>query len=312
MRYSFIIPVLLCGAMSLQAQSKHIKFTSNKKAPVNLEHIESWFTYVPSTTYKAEDERTISAKGFFMMRFETPNMLYRLFVNDLKASGKLVELEKALPDTNSWFSGLDPYKEYYFRHPAYDKFPVVQVSREGVKLFCDWLNEKIKTVSLKTWKNKKVTFRLPTEIEWMVAAAGDNPEAIYAWKGNYLRNRDAYGKKNLGGFTGDYHANFCTINDNQVARNEKGELMITDESRNQMTGGLMDNVFITAPVLSYWENGYGLFNMCGNVREMVQEEGFTKGGGWIDPGADLRIVARNTFQKEGFPCEGFRLVAEVE
>ena len=66
------------------------------------------------------------------------------------------------------------------------------------------------------------------------------------------------------------------------------------------------------PVICYWPNAYGIFCMTGNVREMVQEEGFSKGGGWIDPGGECMIDFRNTYQREGFPCEGFRLVAEVE
>jgi formylglycine-generating enzyme required for sulfatase activity len=68
---------------------------------------------------------------------------------------------------------------------------------------------------------------------------------------------------------------------------------------------------ITAPVLNYWPNAYGLFCMTGNVREMVQEEGFTKGGSWFDPGGECTIEFRNTYHKEGYPCEGFRIIAVV-
>jgi hypothetical protein len=51
--------------------------------------------------------------------------------------------------------------------------------------------------------------------------------------------------------------------------------------------------------------------MTGNVREMVQEEGFTKGGSWFDPGGECTIEFRNTYHKEGYPCEGFRIIAVV-
>ena len=71
-------------------------------------------------------------------------------------------------------------------------------------------------------------------------------------------------------------------------------------------------VDITAPVNNYWPNAYGLYCMTGNVREMVQEEGFTKGGSWLDPGGECMIDFRNTYQKEGAPCEGFRIIAVVE
>jgi formylglycine-generating enzyme required for sulfatase activity len=310
MKYLFMILAFMNGAIHLPAQSKNWKFTSSKKEVIQLSHIESWFSYIPTQSYSLED-KTVSLKGFYMMKWETPNMLYRLFVNDLKNNGKLADLQSALPDT-SCFSGLDPYREYYFRHPAYNQYPVMQVSRDGVSLFCGWLNEKIKTVSLKDWKGKKITFRLPTEMEWMVAAAGGDPNAIYAWKGNYLRKLESHIKKGERIYSGDYQANFCRIDDGQITRDENGDLKVTNESKNQISDGLFDGAYLTAPVYSYWPNDYGLFTMCGNAREMVQEEGFTKGGGWMDPGADLKITARNTYKKEGFPCEGFRLVAEVE
>lgn len=299
---AFLFIIVMASA---QKKYKEISFKKNEKtgAFMDLKNIESFFSYIPMQSYEMPDQRIVSVKSFYMLRFEIPNMLYKMFMNDLVANGKTTEFNVAFPDTNIWCSGLKPFQQYYYQHPAYNEYPVLGVSREGVNLFCKWLGEKIKSISPGKWKNKHITVRLPSEAEWMIAASGNLKNAVYAWKESDLR-------KTSGICRGDYMANFCPIVDNEVTRDPNGQLQIN--KINDVAGNLADGVNITAPVASYWMNGYGLYNMCGNVREMVQEEGFTKGGGWFDPGGELKITARNTYQKPGFPCEGFRVVVDVE
>ena len=271
---------------------------------IDLDDIESYFSYIPATSYTMPDASIITTPGFFMLRFEVPNMLYRMFITNLQAQGKTEELKTALPDTNAWSGGLQPYAERYFSDRAFNAYPVVQVSRAGIHLFCTWLKDQLPSVKLKKWKDKKIEFRLPSEAEWMVAASGGDTNAVYAWKGSYL-------KTTLKDFEGDYIANFRRVSDDLIIRDEKGALVVGPRDKNTVPSEYI-NMNITIPVISYWPNNYGLYNMCGNVREMVQEEGFTKGGGWIDPGGELKIAFRNTYQKQGSPCEGFRIIAIVE
>lgn len=304
MRKVLTLVGLVCALTHLWAQPKALKFTSNKKEPIQLKQVESWFSFIPMQEFRSVNNELQSVQAFYMMRIETPNVLYKLFVDDLKTNGKIAEYEAALPDTNIWSTHNQPYVNYYFRHPAYSYYPVVGVSKQKIEMFCTWLNEKVSTLALKAWKDKKINFRLPNEMEWMVAASGGDTNAIYAWKGPYLRTRRK-------GFEGDYQANFSNIPEYSIIRDEKGEYII-DKTKFIYKGLYNDQADITAPVLSYWPNEYGLYNMCGNVREMVLETGFCKGGSWIDPAGDLLISARNTYQKPGWPCEGFRLVAVVE
>ncbi|NRA12100.1 MAG: SUMF1/EgtB/PvdO family nonheme iron enzyme, partial [Crocinitomicaceae bacterium] len=103
-----------------------------------------------------------------------------------------------------------------------------------------------------------------------------------------------------------------------------------------VAGVLNDGADVTAPVESYWPNGYGLYNMAGNAEELVDayyqrdlapaelpsdEElikshdpsGVTRGGSWRDPGYYALVSSRQYYSGKDYSSEqiGFRLVMEV-
>ena len=70
-----------------------------------------------------------------------------------------------------------------------------------------------------------------------------------------------------------------------------------------------DTVAITSPSRSYMPNTYEIYNMGGNVAEMVADHDFTKGGSYLSHAAKLLITAHEDVDlTHGLPMVGFRPV----
>lgn len=216
---------------------------------------------------------------------------------------------KALPDTLVWRKSMsynEPMVEIYFRHPAYGDYPVVGVSWLQANNYALWRSDRVNEMLLieagvlkfddnQNSENHFTTdgylageylgvvdngqkdynpnnasgqrrakmedgiilpkYRLPTEAEWEYAAlgligntVGENivDRKVYPWNSDGLRTEE---KK----YMGDYMANF---------KRGKGDYM-------GVAGSLNDGAAFPAPVMSYWPNDFGLYNMAGNVSEWV-------------------------------------------
>ena len=150
------------------------------------------------------------------------------------------EVLQIYPDTTAWvrdfnYSYNDPMHQDYFHHQSYGDYPVVGVSWEQARAFCNWRTKK-KNDYLRGKKNPTTVpiFRLTTEAEWEYAARGGLEFSTYPW--------------GTGGLTTDrgcFLANFKPVRGNYAA----------------------DGALYTMEAKSYVANNYGLYNMAGNVSE---------------------------------------------
>jgi len=235
----------------------------------------------------------------YISKYEVTNYLYGLFENDLKANNRTDLLKVSMVDSANWRDKLaynEPYVDYYYHHPAYKDYPVVNISYEAAILFCQWLTEKYNAFPKR--KFKKVVFRLPNSQEWTFAARGNNTAMPYPW-GPYLM-KDC-----------KFMCNFKHYGDERITyRKDLQTYEIVKNPKGGNSFELYDAANITAPVKSYYPNDLGLYNVCGNVAEMINDKGKTRGGSFKNTGWDVRIDAVDTFEKSATDV-GFRYLMEI-
>ena len=262
---------------------------------ISLLIVNVCFAQKPKADFEIFNCQPIKSNFLWAAETELTNIQYLEFLSYLKNNGEVERRDAMLPDTLVWRDKLgygEPYVEYYFRHPAYRSYPMVGISKKQAESYCEWLEMMLNNTYSKDPKHpiQKLDVRLPTEKEWELAARGGDPNAIFPWKGEEMRRTD---KK----FKGQINANYVK---------GRGDYM-------GVAGKLNDNADVTAPTHSYWPNNYGLYNLSGNVAEMVQEKGRTKGGSWGSRAPFLEIGGKDEF--EGFTSAsskiGFRYFIEV-
>ena len=265
MQYKFTL-IIFCTLL-LSASTGTFK-SENKE-------ITKYYVHVPA--------KDADRKGFYISSIEITNKQYRNFLNDLKVKGETDELRRTMVDTSKWKGVLtynEPYIQKYFQNPAYDSYPVVNISKEGAFLYCEWLTEKYNSSA-----KVKVHFVLPSEEQWIRAAQGGDTLAVYPWKGTSL----TYDQK------GKWHGNnMC---------NYKVQKAIYPGVNNKTAD-------ITAPAISYLPNAYGIYNMAGNVAELLSDKNYTKGGSWNSPADKLTIASKEEYAAvpNYKPYVGFRPV----
>lgn len=191
------------------------------------------------------------------LEFDTRKFIYKYQVLDVKQAAIKNNREKGAkgetdrsdflsyvsipiyPDTLTWnhdfaYSFNDPFTKKYFWHPAFDDYPVVGVNWKQANAFSHWRSKMMNTFLRKTKQPILPDFRLPTESEWEYASRGGLDASPYPWGGPYTRN-----------IKGCFLANFKPLRGNYVA-----------------DGGIK-----SIRTASYNPNGYGLYDMSGNVAE---------------------------------------------
>ena len=181
----------------------------------------------------------------------------------------------------------------YFRHAAFDDYPAIYLTKEDALDYCSWLKDML--AQRLEIDADKIEVRLPSRIEWIYAALAGNADNVYAWDGPYLRDSE-----------GKYMANFnIAVSQEHITYDENsGEFRIVEYKQNQG-----DTRY--AQVESYEPNAFGLYNMSGNVAEMVMENEMALGGSYISPGYDIRARSEQDFT-EANPFVGFRPIVRIK
>ena len=237
------------------------------------------FALFSTTSFKTLIEDLVDFKQFvkvkddlLVCKYEVSNADYRKFLNDLSFRSESNYLKAVLPDTLVWRNDLEntePFVKYYFRNHSYDNYPVVGVSYDAANEYCKWLSEKYNQNPQK--KYQKVLFKLLNKSEWIFAANKGDTSKVYTWGSGFIQNNR---KQDLC----NYKHTIFTL-DSLKKYNESPDA-------SQIT-------IITTPVNSYYPNSFGIYNMCGNVAEMIEEKGFCRNiiGYMLKENQDITIEA---------------------
>lgn len=272
--------------------------------------------------YEGEAPRPMKVKdGFWMGRTEISVGQFRRFVEE---TGYVTDAEKPggktqVFDPNWRISGIAPphpwismpgksWRDPNFAFPLLDTHPVVCVSWNDGKAFCEWLTERERKAGRLP---EGLEYRLPTEAEWEYAARGGSKESHAFWWGNDLA--DGEGRLNISAI------------DFLPGKNKTWPLAKAPWS---------DGFAFVSPVDHYGEkgrNGFGITDMCGGVWEVIldhfdpaggHEELYTvkekpqpvcRGGNYFDVPGNARIAVRLGLQSEVYSDsrDGFRITLGV-
>jgi formylglycine-generating enzyme required for sulfatase activity len=204
------------------------------------------------------------SKPFALSRTEITVAQFRAFVSH---SGYRTEAEiRGSSEVFDLASGKlinRPGMNWRFDHigqKAGDDYPVLHVSFKDANAYAEWL-------SARTGKQ----YRLPTEAHWEYALRAGS-DTVYPW-GDKLK---ALGKGNL---TGGLDA------------------FPTKRTWGNAIKNYADGFWGLAPVRQYSSEGFGTFDMLGNVSEWVEDcwhENYRRapanGDAWVNPGCTQRVV----------------------
>lgn len=255
--------------------------------------------------------RRVTVSSFFMDQTEVRNVDYREYLHWIqRVFIDYPEVYRnALPDTLVWRSALaynEPYVQYYFRHPAYNEYPVVGVNWLQANDYCVWRTDRVNEMRL---IEEGILDLDPNQ----VGRENFNTEAYLAgqYEGLVIENLPSldpnqesrivtledgiilpryrlpteaeweYAAVALIGNTYDeriYERRMFPWDGHNVRYPEgksQGTMLANfKRGRGDMmgtAGDLNDNGSITVPVTSFWPNDYGLYCMAGNVNEWVAD-----------------------------------------
>ena len=256
-------------------------FTITGKINFGVSHINKNFVKIKNELY--------------ISKYETTNQEYRNFLSNLLSNNESQLYKSSLPDTLCWRNETtynEPFVQYYFRSPNFDNYPVVAITFESANEYCSWLTKQYNEDPKR--KFKEVVFRLPTNDEWIFAANKGDTGKTYTWGTGYIQNSR---KKDL--------CNYRRIEykyDSLTKEYQPIERTALEKS--------LDKRRIAASVDSYFPNSFGLYNMCGNVAEMISERGIAKGGSYNDPAYFVRIASEKKYSKPTADI-GFRIAMKI-
>ena len=200
------------------------------------------------TKFVSVSKNTPSTK---ISKAETTNQQFQFFLDATNES-------KYRSDSTAWqvLGGYtEPMQRNYHQHPAFNDYPVVNITHEAAMAYCAWLTSEYNSKS-----SSKVLFRLPTAVELN--------QLILARKSLLDKEIEA-------DCCCDYPANLKYVN-----------------PANDSINYVMDGALFTSSVKKFKQKG--IYSLLGNVSEICQD-GSVIGGNWDRLAKDIENKLEYTY-----------------
>lgn len=262
MRFLIVVSIFLVGCSNQLSKKQNWKTEDN-----------------PPGTVRLND-------SLFIDKTEVANVHWReyLFYQQTTYGSESEEFINALLDTLVWsdIENATDLSNIYFRHPSFNNSPAVGMSYEQAIAFCEWRTNAVNLLLSKQLnrKFKRVKYRLPSMIEWELAAADGLDLTLYP-----------YGLKSL--------------------YDEKGRLLLhCFQPIKPKDPHFHEPKIYTSSINSFFPNEKGIYQMQGNVSEMLVEKGIAKGGNFTLKLDSCKVQPNHSFTKPE-AWLGFRCVCEI-
>jgi hypothetical protein len=335
-------------ALSDSLEVSHLGYKTSRKRLADIRADEEFFLADYSVelrvvtinsrnlTMKDVDKSLRVIRGpLYAFETEITNGLYNLFLSYLEEQSPALfrtcnyDLSSVDDDNMPLFEEyVSPYRKPRNKRDTtvrdYTAFPAVNISHEAAVIFCQWLTEQYNAHPGKKLFSK-VRFRLPTLKEWQIAALGYSKFQTWELQENLvdvvipedslqmtpqkgLRKTIPVGTDILYPWFGSYYYR-------RSPQNHKGcflgNFKVIDPERTcdlKLPG--YDGWTMMAQTATYFPNDVGLFDVVGNVAEMIDEKGKACGGSWNDPPENSTIHSVKTYRKPDASI-GFRAFMDV-
>ena len=295
---------------------------SRNKAPRNFKVIDF--------DVKDLDKNFKQIKGnIYASERELNNKDYWKFMEYLRTNGYDELYEKCYQETTDYDQISQSLMSRYHYSPVNFKeldsrakkhnmlsYPALDFTYEAAKAYCEWMTVQYNANDKRNFK--KVVFRLPSKEEWTMAALGFSGFQSWTLEENVITAKLKEGKApeekfDLSEYTIKYpwgtqaweHRNSISNNFDCFLANVK-----TDEEITCKAGIKGDGFSFTSPVGTYFPNEMGLFDVIGNVAEMIDEPGVAMGGSWNHEPENSTIISAYEYEESDIKV-GMRLFMEV-
>lgn len=195
---------------------------------------------------------------------------WKIFLFETQKRASMSKAEKKYIDKDSlyWKSVSRRFEDIssdYFLNPAYSMCPVIGISYEEAVAFCEWVTLKARS---KFKNGYQYTYRLPSESEWECIALCDGKSG-----------------KNKENFISIYNTSDKIISESDLSREFYKKSFCCNHDIRLLS------------IYDSQKNDCGLVHIQGNVSEMVEEKGISKGGSYQQTLLECNLSNKQNYSK---------------